>query len=121
MDKQYIIAYADKTILKISGILVKGLNTRALEEMLMKRMNTLVRVIGVTGDDIEMDVYNIQPEQIRKNQQKLIEAVALIEGIKATELIEISCSNKIVEVDAKIFPVKNYHGCARERWMNISE
>ena len=35
MEHEYIIAHADKSVLKISGLEVKGLNTKQLEKMFM--------------------------------------------------------------------------------------
>ena len=82
MEHQYIIAHADKSVLKISGLTVKGLNTLQIEELLAAKLKTAVRVIGVTGESIEMDVYQIEPEKIRRDQKGIIEAVALAEGIR---------------------------------------
>ncbi|MGI6586165.1 MAG: hypothetical protein ACOX3L_09575 [Lutisporaceae bacterium] len=48
MNQEYIIAYADKTVLKISGLRIKGLNTKKLEQILKEKLYTLVRIIGVT-------------------------------------------------------------------------
>ena len=86
MEHEYIIAHADKSVLKISGLEVKGLNTKQLEQILGEKLHTFVRVIGVTGDNIEMDVYDIEPEQVRKNEKGLIESIVLTEGITVTEL-----------------------------------
>ena len=71
ISQEFIIAAADKSILKISGIHVRGLNTQDLERRLSERLHTLVRVIGVTGEQIEMDVYGIDPAQIRKDESDL--------------------------------------------------
>ena len=98
MEHEYIIAHADKSVLKISGLEVKGLNTKQLEQILGEKLHTFVRVIGVTGDNIEMDVYDIEPEQVRKNEKGLIESIVLTEGITVTELTKLSCSEKIVDV-----------------------
>lgn len=117
--QEYIIAAADKSILKISGIQVQGLNTRDLEQRLIQRLHTLVRVIGVTGDRIEMDVYGLEPEQIRRDKQQLINAVSLVEGVSATEVCTLAVSEKIVEVDIQQLPDKPYYGCARERWVQF--
>ena len=69
ISQEFIIAAADKSILKISGIHVRGLNTQDLERCLSERLHTLVRVIGVTGEQIEMDVYGIDTAQIRKDEK----------------------------------------------------
>lgn len=119
MEHQFIIAHADKTVLKISGLQVKGLNTRQLEEILSERLHTFVRVIGVTGDHVEMDVYNLDPEQITKDEHGIIQTVALTEGITASEIAKISCNKKIVEVDLDTVPGRPTSDCPRERWMRF--
>lgn len=119
MEHQFIIAHADKTVLKISGLQVRGLNTRQLEELLSERLHTFVRVIGVTGDRVEMDVYNLEPEQIAKDEQGIIQTVALTEGITASEISAISCNKKIVEVDFDAVPGRPTSDCPRERWMKF--
>lgn len=116
MEHAYIIAHADKSVLKISGVKVRGLNTRQLEELLSEKLHTFVRVIGVTGEGIEMDVYDIEPDQVRKNEQGLIECIALTEGITATELTRMSCSDKIIAVDYDEIPDEPRSACAMERW-----
>ncbi|MEA4893039.1 MAG: hypothetical protein VB085_10845 [Peptococcaceae bacterium] len=112
----YVIAYADKTVLKISGVRVKGLDTRSLEELLMKKLNSVVRVIGVTGSSVDMDVYGIDPEKLLKDEQGIIEAVSLSEGITATEVARIAEAKRIVEVDYAELEGKKRTACARERW-----
>ena len=81
-----IIAFADKTVFSIKGLEVKGLNTEQIEDALMKKLGTIVRVIGVTSDRIEMDVYGIEPEQILRDENDVIKAVACAEGITLTDL-----------------------------------
>ena len=117
MEHEYIIAHADKSVLKISGLEVKGLNTKQLEKILGDKLHTFVRVIGVTGNNIEMDVYDIEPEQVRKNEKGLIESIVLTKGITVTELTKLSCSEKIVPVDYNSIPDKPISDCATERWM----
>lgn len=119
MEHQFIIAHADKTVLKISGLEIRGLNTRELEETLAEKLHTFVRVIGVTGEHVEMDIYGLDPEQIAKDEHGLIHAVALTEGITATELAAISCNEKIVDVDIQTVPDQPISDCPRERWMNF--
>lgn len=117
MGHEYIIANADKSVLKISGLEVKGLNTKQLEQILGEKLNTFVRVIGVTGENIEMDVYDIDPEQIRKNEKGLINSIVFTEGITVTELTKVSCSEKIVDVEFDSIPEKPISDCLRERWI----
>ena len=52
MEHEYIIVHADKTVLKISGLKIKGMNTKQLEDLLSERLHTYARVIGVTGDSV---------------------------------------------------------------------
>jgi hypothetical protein len=118
VNKEYIIAHADKSVLKISGLQIKGLNTQRLEQILKEKIQTLVRVIGVTGEEIQMDVYDIEPDQVQKNAKGLIEAISLTEGITATEVTKIACSDKIVAVDFDQIPDQPISGCAVERWMD---
>ena len=110
MDHEYIIAHADKSVMKISGLKVKGLNTKQLEEILSEKLHTFVRVIGVTGD-------NIEPEQVRRNEKGLIESLVLTEGITVTDLTKMTCSDKIVEVNYDEIPAEPISACAMERWM----
>lgn len=117
MTHEYIIAHADKSVLKITGLEVKGLNTKQLEQILADKLHTFVRVIGVTGENIEMDVYNIEPDQVRKDEKGLVESIVLTEGITVTDLTKISCSEKIVEVEYDSIPEEPISECARERWM----
>jgi hypothetical protein len=119
MIQEYIIAYADKSVMKISNLRVKGLNTKQLEHILMEKLHTLVRIIGVTGEDIEMDAYDIEPDLIERNEKGLIEAISLAEGVTVTEITKLMCSEKIVEVDFDKIPDQPISGCARERWMKI--
>jgi hypothetical protein len=79
-----------------------------------------VRIIGVTGEQIEMDVYDIEPEQIERNSEGLIKIISLAEGITTTEVTKLSCSEKIVEVGFNQIPVQPVSGCAKERWMKNS-
>ena len=46
MEQEYIIAHADKTVLRISGLKIHGMDTRQVEELLEKKLHTFVRVIG---------------------------------------------------------------------------
>ena len=117
MEHEYIIAHADKCVLKISGLKVKGLNTAQLEEILGNKLKAFVRVIGVTGENIEMDVYDAEPDQIRRSADGLIESLVLAEGINVTDLTKLSCSEKIIEVDYNDIPDEPLSDCAMERWI----
>jgi len=112
-----IIAYADKTILKITNISIKGLNTKELEYDLMEKLNTIVRIIGVTGENIEMDIYNLSPEDVLRDAQGIIKAVSLTEGIKAENVMNLS-AEKAVQVDIDNIDIVKNISCARERWQS---
>lgn len=115
-SSEKIIAFADKTVFSIKGLEVKGLNTEQVEDILTKKLGTMVRVIGVTSSRIEMDVYGISPEQIRRDENDVIKAVACAEGISLTDLAQIESSERIVEVDFNDISTETAPYCARERW-----
>ena len=117
MAEEYIIAYADKSVLKISGLSVKGMSTTQVEQLLQDKLQAIVRVIGVTGNSIEMDVYDTDPEKIRRNADGVIDTLALAEGITVSDVTKVSCSDKIVAVDWKDIPDKPISDCLRERWI----
>lgn len=115
-SSEKIIAFADKTVFSIRGLEVKGLNTEQLEDILTKKLGTMVRVIGVTSSRIEMDVYGIAPEQIKRDENDVIKAVACAEGITLTDLAQIESNERIVEVDLNSIGAAGAPYCARERW-----
>ena len=94
MADENIIVYTDKTVVKVQGLDVKGLDTRALEKILMDKFHSVVRVIGVTGSSIDMDIYGIDPEQIQKDEHGLIQAISTTEGVTATGTGETGRSGK---------------------------
>jgi hypothetical protein len=111
-----VFAYADKTMLRISGISVRGLNAGRLEELLTRELNSLVRVIGVTGQSIDLDVYGLDEANILRDEKKIIKAVALAEGITLTDLVGIACSGKTTAVEAADLGRPAGPHCAGERW-----
>lgn len=117
MADNQVIVYSDKTVLKISGLKIRGLNTRELERVLAEKLNSFVRVIGVTGTNIDMDVYGISPEQLQRDKDGILQAVSTVEGITATELIELSHAERALPVDFNSIPSNDNVACARERWM----
>ena len=120
MNEEYVIIYSDKTVIKIHGIKVKGLNAGTLEDMLSQRFQSVVRVIGVTGNSIDMDVYGMDEESILTDESGIIRAVSLLDGITATELTKIACAEKIVSVNFDSIPLPG-KGCAKERWLHAAE
>jgi hypothetical protein len=112
-----IIVYADKTVLKVHGLDIHGLNTTEVEKLLMDRFKTIVRVIGVTGNSIDMDVYGMDPQQILKDEKGIIKTIAASEGITPLEVAKLS-AERIVEVDFNSVKERDGNYCARERWLN---
>ena len=119
-DAKYVIVHADKTVLKIRGLKVKGLNAQALEQTLTERLQSAVRVIGVTGNSIDMDVYGMDEQSILKDEAGIIRAISLTEGIAASEVTQIACAKKIISVNFDEIPGR-LAGCAAERWRNVNE
>jgi hypothetical protein len=115
-NSDQIIAFADKTVFSIRGLKVKGLNTEQIEDILIRKFGTMVRVIGVTSDRIEMDVYGIEPEQILRDENDVIKAVACAEGITLTDLAKVEHAEKIVDVNYDDIKTPTGPYCARERW-----
>ena len=113
-----IIVYSDKTVIKVHGLNVRGLNTRELEKVLMERFHSIVRVIGVTGSSIDMDVYGIDPEMIKKDEQGLVQTISTTEGVTPTEVARLAVAERIVDVDFdKIPDMQGKDYCARQRWV----
>ena len=111
-----IIAFADKTVFSIKGLEIKGLNTEQIEDILIEKFGTIVRVIGVTSERIEMDVYGIAPEQIMRDENNVIKAVACAEGVTLTELAAVESAERIVDIDYDDIATPTSPYCARERW-----
>lgn len=122
MNDSQIIVQADKTVIKIHNLSVKGLNTRQLENILIDKLDSMVRVIGVTGSSLEMDVYGLDEEAILKDEAGFIQAISLAEGITASEVTAIAYAKKICDVDFDHIPSKEGHSCMKERWLfNVFE
>jgi hypothetical protein len=111
----------DKTIVKITGLSVRGLNTRQLEDILRQRLQTLIRVIGVLGDSLEMDVYGLDEEAIRRNEAGLLEALALADGISVSDLTRLAGVERARRVDFDAIPPHGEKQCPAERWREIGE
>lgn len=118
MADENVIVYTDKTVVKVQGLDIKGLDTRTLEKILMDRFHSIVRVIGVTGSSIDMDIYGIEPEQIMRDENGLIRAISTTEGVTATEFAKLAGAEKIVPVDIDDIPQPKHDYCARERWLH---
>ena len=116
-DDNKVIVQVDKTVVKITGVDVKGLNIQELEVLLKDKLKSMVRIIGVTGSSLEMDVYGIEEEDVLKEENGIIKAVALADGITLTDLAQISSVNKIKTVDINDGPSYSEGQCMKERWL----
>lgn len=116
-----IIAYVDKTVVKISGVKIKGLKPYELEENLRESVGRPIRVIGVTGESIEMDVYGLDPEAIYKDENGIVKVIAATEGITAEDVIKIDSAKKAIEVSIDKVPRGYTNGCAKERWLEFDK
>ena len=116
-DDNKVIVQVDKTVVKITGVDVKGLNIQELESLLKDKLKSMVRIIGVTGSSLEMDVYGIEEEDVLKEENGIIKAVALADGITLTDLAQISSVNKIKTVDINDVPSYSEGQCMTARWL----
>ncbi len=118
MDKDIkVIVQVDKTVVKITGVEVKGLNIQQLEEILKDKLKSLVRIIGVTGSSIEMDIYGVEEEDILREEDGLITAISLADGISVSDVTSLSSVQKIQSVNIDSVPEYIENGCRGERWL----
>ncbi len=111
-----VIVQVDKTVVKIEGVNVKGLNIQQLEELLQDKLKSMTRVIGVTGNSIEMDVYGIEEGDVLREENGIIKIIALAEGISVSDVTKLSSVKKIKSVDINSIPEYVENGCRGERW-----
>ena len=116
-----IIAYVDKTVVKIRGLKVTGLKPYELEKKIEEAIDKRVRIIGVTGSSIDMDIYGMDKEAVFENESGIINAISMTEGITALEVIKIDSAERIMEIDYENIPTGEYSGCAKERWINSAK
>lgn len=116
MEDNKIIVQVDKTVIKITGLNIKGLNLQEVEKIIFNKLKSVVRIIGVTGNSIEMDVYGIEEKDILKDESGIIKAISLADGITLSDLTQIASVKKIKSVDIHHIPECN-SGCRGERWM----
>ena len=115
-----VMIQVDKTVVKVTGLSVKGLNIQDLEAKLREKVAGIVRIIGVTGDSLEMDVYGVDEEYILRNEEGIIKAVSMAEGIKTNDLTALASVKSIQSVDIDHIP--EYVGpCSGERWHRHAE
>ncbi|MBD3346397.1 MAG: hypothetical protein GF401_15195 [Chitinivibrionales bacterium] len=114
--KSKIICYADKCMLKIEGLSVKGLRPVELEKSLSQKLNTVVRVIGVTGDRLDMDIYGMKESDIERNSEGIVVAVAAAEGITIADVKKITLNDGCINININEVAPVNVPGCAGQRW-----
>ena len=116
-EETSVYVNVDKTVVKITGLEIKGLNIQQLEQLLQSRLKTMTRIIGVTGDSIELDAYDIEESEILRDSDGLIRAIALADGIHVTDVTQLKQVKKIHQVDFDHIPPVT-GGCIGERWVN---
>lgn len=119
MEDNKVIVQVDKTVIKITGLQVKGLNIQELEKIIFDKLKSVVRIIGVTGESIEMDVYGIEEEDVLKENDGIIKAIAVADGITISDVSQISSVEKIKSVDFNNLPDYREGTCMKERWLNV--
>ena len=120
-DSEHIFVQVDKTVVKITGLSVRGLNISQLEALLKDKLKSLVRVIGVTGDCIEMDVYGLEEKDILRDEAGIIRTIALARGITVSDVTAMEKVRKIREVPVDEIPPYNPDECRGERWFRFHE
>ena len=118
-EQTRVLVQVDKTVVKITGLSVRGLRIHELEELLQARLQSMVRVIGVSGDRIEMDVYGLEEEAILRDEAGIIKTIALARGIGVSDVAAMEQVAKIRPVDFSEIPGYDPGGCRAERWLGI--
>lgn len=119
MNDNNIIVQVDKTVVRITGLHIKGINIQKLEQIIKEKLKSVVRIIGVTGSSIEMDIYDIEENAVLKDKDGLIKAIALAEGITINDITQICSVNKIKSVNFDNLPQYKQGQCRKERWLNV--
>ncbi|MDX9872322.1 MAG: hypothetical protein RBT41_07875 [Clostridia bacterium] len=112
-----IIAYVDKTVVKITGLKIKGMKPVELEKALQEKLGRPARVIGVTSSSLQLDVYGLEPEAILGDEQGIITAISLTEGVTAAEVARIDTAEKALEADVDLLAQGPVSACPKERWL----
>ena len=99
----------------LGGLLIFNKIPEELEKKIYSIFKRPVRVVGVTSESLEMDIYDLPPERIIKDPQGIIKVLSLVPGLTATEISKISKLEKAKAVDINdIIPGSKY-ACAAER------
>ena len=120
MACERVIVYVDKTVVKIAGLKIDRINLSEIEKKLITILGRPVRVIGVSGESLEFDVYEFSPEQVYKNERNIVEAIAN-EGIKGNEVAKIMKAERAPEIsfDDLITITTHERGCPAEKWLKF--
>ena len=114
-----ILVQVDKTVIKITGLSVHGLNIGELEGLLQEKLKSMVRIIGVSGDRIEMDVYGLEEKDILRDQDGIIRTVSLARGIQVSDITAMEQVQKIRTVPFDQIPIYTPGECRAERWLDV--
>jgi predicted nucleic acid-binding protein len=114
-----IIAYVDKTIVKITGIRVHGIKPVDLEKAVAQSIGSPVRVIGVSSESIQMDIYGLEPEAVLRDATGLIRTISLIPGLTATDVAQIATAEKAREISAEELAKRTRTSCPKENWVGL--
>ena len=112
-----ILVQVDKTVVKVTGVSVSGLDTRQLEKLLRDALGNMVRVIGVTGESVSLDVYGLDAEAVLRAGDGIITAVSLADGITAEDVIRLDSVQSIRNVPIDAVPEHRPGQCLKERWL----
>ncbi|MBP1764047.1 MAG: uncharacterized protein H6Q65_1105 [Firmicutes bacterium] len=114
-----IVAYVDKTIVKITGIQIQGIKPIELEKAVAAKIGCPVRVIGVTSTSLKMDVYGLDPESILRDEQGLLQTISLIPGLTASDVTQIATAEKAKEISAEELAKRTRTCCPKENWVGL--
>ena len=119
MLEDKIVAYVDKTIVKITGLHIQGIKLVDLEKAVAKRIKCPVRVIGVSSESLEMDIYGLEPEAVLRDEKGLIRTISLIPGLTASDVSQIVTAEKAQEVSAEELAKRTRTSCPKENWVGL--
>lgn len=114
-----IVAYVDKTIVKITGIRIQGIKPVDLEQAVAQKIGCPVRVIGVSSESIQMDIYGLEPEAVLRDEAGLIRTISLIPGLTATDVAQIATAEKAREISAEELAKRTRTSCPKENWVGV--
>ena len=117
MEDTHIFVQVDKTVVRITGLSVQNLNIQQLETILQEKLKTMMRIIGVTGNSLEMDVYGLDEADILRDERGVIQAIATADGIRVSDVTQLESVKKIHSVEFTQIPEHKEGECMSERWL----